>query len=90
MVRGEPCAAGDEMTPTELARMLSHVAADLESRGYGNVGVIRVAARELSTMRPAPKDDACGRCGDAVVQPATGRRKRWCSARCRRAAFAGT
>jgi hypothetical protein len=28
----------------------------------------------------------CGNCGEAVDQPVTGRRRRWCSERCRKAA----
>jgi hypothetical protein len=36
--------------------------------------------------RPAP-DGKCPRCDDALPEPATGRPPKWCSQRCRRAAY---
>jgi hypothetical protein len=78
-----------------LARQLALIASDLESRGYEHTGPLRQAARLLV----GSPDDAhglddeqtageprCGWCGGPLVRQARGRPRRWCSARCRRAA----
>lgn len=70
-----------------LSRLLAWVAQALDDRNaevlaYG--GIVRQAATVLATL-PEPAEDGCRRCGDPLVQPATGRRRVWCSETCRRA-----
>lgn len=72
----------------EEVRRLAWVAADLDARGYPFAGTVRRTARLLLTVvtgdTVAAGDVAgCAGCGAALVQPATGRRRRWCSERCR-------
>jgi hypothetical protein len=61
------------------------VAEDLEYRGYKAAGVVRQLAAIVAQV-PEPDPDACPRCGAEIVQPPTGRRRRWCSTRCQSAA----
>lgn len=78
------------MSPTELARLGTLVADDLEFRGYQAAGIVRRLAAEVAQLpepgiepgAPAP----CPQCGRPIEQPATGRRRTWCSDRCRRSA----
>lgn len=68
-------------------RAALELAAELGARG----GIVRRLVVELVelqaiTDRAGAPDDVCGRCGTALVQPARGRRRRWCSDRCRKAA----
>lgn len=44
------------------------------------MGINRTENRRMPT-------DRCERCGDPIVQPATGRRRRYCSDACRQSAF---
>ncbi len=71
--------------PTGIARVLLALASDFESRDATvSVGVLRQAARLLSECRcHATGSEACPRCGAEIVQPTTGRRRRFCSDRCR-------
>lgn len=73
------------MTDAELVRLLGVLADALEPTR--SAGLVRLAARRIATATPDPEPDRCP-CGAAIVQPETGRRRRWCSARCRRAAHA--
>lgn len=74
--------------PLQLARDLAHVASDLERRGYPYAPGVRRAARallHLSMINGHGGDpDGCPGCGRTVHQPERGRRRRWCSERCRR------
>ena len=68
-----------------LARDLLLVAEDLDGKGYLLVGVIRRAARLLAELELEDRpDDGCQGCGGRLDHPATGRRRVWCSERCRR------
>jgi len=66
-----------------LARTLGFVAADLEQRGYHGHGVVRAAARVLLDVPDDRDPDGCAGCRAVLVQPHTGRRRRWCSEACR-------
>lgn len=68
---------------TAHARMLAAIAADLDRRGYPSTGLLRDAARALLDHRDLDPN-GCRRCGTPLTQPATGRRRVWCSERCRR------
>lgn len=76
------------MKREEIIRLMLLVADDLEERNYPATGIIRAAAKELArTKKPLDLPTgtlACPRCGLPVIQPATGRRRRWCSEVCRR------
>jgi hypothetical protein len=80
------------MTDLELAALLITVADSLAKRDAGaSAGIIRVGARriaELSRVLGSERktSDGCEWCGVAIVQPVTGRPRRFCSARCRKAA----
>jgi len=64
----------------ELVRLLLVVANALERDGLLSFpGLIRQAARriaELQVVESGP--DRCPGCGDPIVQPRTGRPRRWC------------
>jgi endogenous inhibitor of DNA gyrase (YacG/DUF329 family) len=76
------------MATTDLVSVLLWVAQDLEERhGYQYSGAVRMAARkirELETTAPGP--DACERCGTPIDQKPLGRRRRYCTERCRKRA----
>lgn len=84
------------MNRAEIARTVNEWADDLNSRGIP-AGIARALAllvvedgrqierleRQLAALRgPGP----CPVCGGSLKQPATGRRRRYCSDRCRRRA----
>lgn len=80
---------GISLNDADLAALLCVVAGSLERQGQpSSGGVLRNAARrllELSASTPSPvRADGCAGCGAALVQQATGRRRRWCSERCRK------
>ncbi len=59
--------------------VLLHVAEDLEGRGYAMAGVLRQLAREVAQLAfDEPADAARCSCGGAIVQPRTGRPRRFC------------
>ena len=64
------------------ALVLGWYVRDLAQRGYPLVGGLRAVARRLATQ-PADHPDGCPGCGGQVLQPATGRRRIWCSEACR-------
>jgi hypothetical protein len=64
------------------ARMLGWIAADLERRGAVYAGFVRQCARDLLRL-PDPDPDGCRGCGAVLAQPATGRRRVWCTEACR-------
>lgn len=68
----------------QLARRLGWIAQNLDVKGYQFTGPIRDAARLLLDLpeREAPDADCAG-CEAPLVQPATGRRRKWCSESCR-------
>ncbi len=55
------------------------LAEDLEGRGIWSAGVLRQLAREVATMPQGQEHDEarCG-CGGVIVQPRTGRPRRFC------------
>jgi hypothetical protein len=79
----------------DLPRIVALVADSLDTRGASfSGGVVRLAARrlveleaELKRLRPV-EATPCPQCGGPVAQPATGRRRVFCSSRCRGRAFA--
>lgn len=88
------------MTGDDLPRLLALAADDLSHRGYPPAGIVRRGARELLTLaervaaleaelarhrRQAAEGDGCPVCGAEVPQPARGRRRVYCSDRCRKA-----
>jgi hypothetical protein len=71
----------------QLVRDLLESASELEARGYLGSGLLRRAARAIAEhVRDEGATSVCPRCGDPVTQPRTGRRRTWCSSRCRKAA----
>jgi hypothetical protein len=79
---------GDERS--EVARLLTLSAAELEHRGIPLAPIVRRGARtlvevlaELDALRPDQAEQPCPTCGAEVTQPPTGRRRRYCSDRCR-------
>lgn len=70
-----------------LARHLLVIADDLDERGYRLTGTNRQAARVLLELAElVPDAGACPVCGAPVLQPSTGRRRVYCSDRCKRRA----
>lgn len=68
----------------DLPRLLALVADDLAHRGYPAAGIVQQGARALATAPPPPAEgETCPDCGDPVVQPTTGRRRTYCTDRCR-------
>ncbi len=59
--------------------VLLHLADDLEGRKYPMAGVLRQLAREVAQLGFDDPDDVgrCG-CGQPIVQPRTGRPRRYC------------
>ncbi len=59
--------------------VMLHLADDLERRHYPMAGVLRQLAREVAQLGFDDPDDAgrCG-CGQSIVQPRTGRPRRYC------------
>lgn len=70
----------------ELARTLALVAGDVERRGLSYAGVLRRAARALADVGE-PSTAGCPRCRAPVDRKPTGRPARYCSPRCRKAAW---
>jgi hypothetical protein len=64
----------------QLARQLAWVAADLDRRCYPFASPVRIAARLVLDL---PDHDGCRGCGAVLEQPATGRRRVWCTEACR-------
>lgn len=72
------------MSPSELARLLTRLAESLErDRVALGAGILRQAACHLATCRCQPEAAACRSCGSALEHPARGRRRLYCSPRCR-------
>jgi hypothetical protein len=57
---------------------MGYLADDLEARHYPMAGVLRQLAREVATMQDAD-DAAMCRCGGLIVQPRTGRPRKFCT-----------
>jgi hypothetical protein len=79
----------------DLAALLLVVARSIELRGtVEGAGLCRQAAQRLLELSAALADrggdvasgERCLRCGVAIQQKATGRHRKWCSDKCRRAA----
>ena len=74
------------MTDAELARIALVALGSLESRFSGtySFGVIRRALRRFESMGEKPVEefasDGCENCGAELIQPATGRPRRYCAA----------
>lgn len=75
---------------SDLVRLGSIVADDLEHRGYQAAGVVRQLAQAVAAGAEAPEPGCCPECGDPVTQPERGRRRVYCSTRCRKAHHRGT
>jgi hypothetical protein len=62
-----------------IVRVMVHLADDLERRAYPMAGVLRQLAREVATLDEAAdvSEDGC-RCGAPIVQPRTGRPRKFC------------
>lgn len=76
--------------PRELARLLLLLADTIDAPGAAvTAGVLRRAARAVAELPAPPDPDRCRGCGTPLTQPATGRRRRWCSDRCRKRAGNG-
>lgn len=67
----------------KLAQLLARAAADLDARGWPYGPVVRAGARALLEVPATNPGPSCNACGKALIQPATGRHRRWCSERCR-------
>jgi hypothetical protein len=68
------------MNNADLSFLLLGIADSLERQVQGaSAGVLRQAARRLAELHvDEPGVDRCAGCGNAIVQPRTGRRRRWC------------
>lgn len=66
-----------------VSRLLAQAAADLDRRGLHYAGVVRRAARLLLDVPDEDPGGGCAGCGRPLRQPATGRRRKWCSEACR-------
>lgn len=76
--------------PRELARLLLLVADSIDVPGSTfAAGVLRRAARLVAQLPAPPGPDQCRGCGAELSQPPTGRRRIWCSDRCRKRAGNG-
>lgn len=71
------------MSADDLARLVALVADDLDHRGYKAAGVVRRAAQVLAETPASPPPSSCPACGVPIVQPERGRRRKYCSTRCR-------
>jgi hypothetical protein len=72
------------MNDADLSFLLLGIATSLERQQQGaSAGVLRQAARRLAVQN----SDACEHCGEALVRQPTGRPARFCSGRCRVAAW---
>lgn len=68
-----------------LAHLLHRIYQDLDDRGYPGAPAVLRGAQVLATAAGhATTDDGCRGCGAELNQPATGRRRVWCSEPCRR------
>ena len=87
------------MTSEALSRLLALAAEGLAERGYPHAGLLRQAARQLLEdavvidrfeRQLAQPPGVCAGCGRRITQAQTGRPRRYCSARCRRASWERT
>jgi hypothetical protein len=67
----------------QLARQLVWVAQHLDQQGFAFTSPVRIAARVVLEV-PEDNPHGCAGCGTRLAHPATGRRRKWCSERCRR------
>jgi hypothetical protein len=75
----------------ELVSALLFVAEDLDGRMYPFAGAVRAGARRIAELEAtAPKPDTCERCGGPIDRKPRGRRRRFCSERCRKSAANAT
>ena len=84
MDRGAASLPRDRVTDAELSAALLAVAIDLDGAGvFPHPGIIRVAARRLAErardVPPAQVPDRCRSCDAPLIQPATGRRRIFCT-----------
>lgn len=70
----------------DLAQLLAMVADHLDRLSYPYAGIVHQGARRLALARPELEagEGSCPVCGSELVQPATGRRRKFCSDRCRK------
>lgn len=77
------------MTPDERAELsnlglrLAEWIEDRDPRVWLTSGIVRRLAVEVRLGGVPADADVCPRCGAPIAQPATGRRRRFCSDRCR-------
>ena len=70
-----------------LVRVGLNLADDLDGRMMpSSAALVRRLCRAVTAGPLEPAEDTCPWCGAAVVQPARGRHRRWCSDACRKAA----
>ena len=62
-----------------VVKVLLYVADDLERRHYSMAGVLRQLAREVATLDLAEPEPGRCCCGAVVVQPRTGRPRKFCT-----------
>lgn len=78
--------------PPSLAETLAWVASDLDAKGHPFAGALRQAAREIRELRRRldsvgrDGEQGCAWCGSPILQPVTGRPRRYCSDSHRKAA----
>jgi len=83
------------MSQPDLVAVAVFVAADLDQRAYPFAGAVRQVARRLAELElevqaaaeTVQRLDNCEHCGEAITQPEAGHPRRFCSDRCRRAAW---
>jgi hypothetical protein len=68
---------------TTVAHTVALIADDLDAKGYAWTGALRQAVRLLHTDDGRPR---CERCGQPLDVADTGRPRRFCTDRCRKAA----
>jgi endogenous inhibitor of DNA gyrase (YacG/DUF329 family) len=83
MANAKPAVNGDALARARLALV---IADELDRRSFPFAGVVRSLARDVLEHRCDVPEAACPSCGGPVEQPARGRRRLYCSPRCRWAA----
>jgi DNA-directed RNA polymerase subunit RPC12/RpoP len=62
----------------DISRLLLANAELLERRGFGASATLERRAARLLAAMPDRDEDGCADCGAQIIQPATGRRRRYC------------
>jgi hypothetical protein len=88
ILRGVAVAGVNARERDALIRVGLMAVRDPTDRGYQGVGVVRrMAVALMEAPFPGEERERCPMDGMPILQPRVGRRRRWCSPRCRSAAY---